>query len=30
MLDHPTHQRLRALKLDGMAFVGRSFHRKAR
>ena len=30
MLDHPTHQRLRALKLDGMAFVGRSFHWKAR
>ena len=30
MLDHPTHQRLRALKLDGMAFVERAFHRKAR
>ena len=30
MLDHPTHDQLRELKLDGMAFVGRSFRREAR
>ncbi|MCE6966941.1 hypothetical protein LAZ41_00330, partial [Cereibacter sphaeroides] len=30
MLTHPTHNALTALRLDGMAFVGRSFHWKAR
>ena len=30
MLTHPTLEQLRQLKLDGMAFVGRSFHWKAR
>ena len=29
MLDHPTLDQLKALRLDGMAFVGQSFHWKA-
>ncbi len=27
MLDHPTHDLLRQLKLDGMAFVGKTVPR---